>query len=153
MRKNANTSSAKSAKKSPAKSARKKPGTGPDARFYRIEIRPAREFTSFRTQDVGKKGGLERVAGHRRSGSWATQTWLVSKAHAHVTKKGELVIDNAKERASLAKAVRGPITEIKPGIFHAHPVRNVAEDKKPTPAMRRAQLKNIKKAQQARRKK
>lgn len=137
-------------KKTPA---RKKPGTGPDATYYHIEIRPARSFTSFRTQDVGKKGGLERVAGHRTSGSWDTQAWLISKDHAHVNEKNELVIDNVKERKALEKAISGKITLVKGAVFHAHPAKNVPEAAKPTPAMKRAQAANIKKAQQARKSK
>lgn len=133
--------------------ARKKPGTGSSAGYYRVEVRPSRTFSSFRTQDVGKKGGLERVAGHRPSGSWDTQAWLVSKDHAHVTEKGELVIDNVKERAALKKAIRGKIMLVEGGVFHAHPARNVPEKAKPTPAMRKAQTQNIKKAQAARQKK
>lgn len=132
---------------------RKKPGTGGEGKFYRIEVRPKGQFTSFRTQDVGKKGGLERIAGRRSSGSWDTATWLVDKKHAHVTSSGQLVIDNAKERAALAKALSGKITHVKGDIFHAHPVKNVAEKTKPTPAMKKAQQTNIKKAQAARKKK
>lgn len=131
---------------------RKKPGTTGAGKFYRIEIRPKEKFTSFRTQDVGKKGGLERLAGRRSSGSWATVTWLVSKKNAHLGTNGQLVIDDTKERASLKKAVRGPITHLKGDVFHAHPVRNVPESAKPTPAMKRAQRTNIKKAQKARKK-
>lgn len=131
---------------------RKKPGTTGGGKFYRIEIRPKGQFTSFRTQDVGKKGGLERVAGRRSSGRWATATWLVSKDRAHV-KGGRLVIDDAKERASLAKAIRGPVTHVKGDVFKAYPAKNVPEAAKPTLAMRRAQKANIKKAQAARQKK
>jgi hypothetical protein len=131
---------------------RKKPGTGGAGKFYHIGIRPKGEFTSFRMQDVGKKGGLERLAGHRSSGSWATVTWLVSKKNAHISAKGELVIDNKKEKLSLAKAIRGPIKHVKGDVFTAHPARNVPEREKPTPAMKRAQAANIKKAQQARKK-
>lgn len=130
--------------------ARKKPGTGGAGEFYRIDIRPASDFATFRTQDVGKKGGLERVAGKRKSGKWATVTWLVSKKHAHVTPSGRLVIDNAKEKASLAKAISGTITHTKGDLFSAHPAKNVPEKAKPTPAMKRAQSANIKKAQKAR---
>ncbi|HRH24669.1 MAG TPA: hypothetical protein PK109_03735 [Candidatus Paceibacterota bacterium] len=130
--------------------SRTKPGVGGAGKFYHIEIRPKGQFTSFRTQDVGKKGGLERVAGRRSSGSWATATWLVSKDHARMVGK-KLVITNAKEKASLAKAIRGPITHVKGDVFHAHPAKNVPEAAKPTPAMKRAQAKNIKKAQAARR--
>jgi hypothetical protein len=129
--------------------ARRTRGAGGGA-FYRIEVRPKGEFTSFRTQDVGKKGGLERLAGRRSSGSWATATWLVSKKHAHV-RGGRLIIDNAKERASLAKAIRGPVTQVKGDVFRAHPAKNVPERAKPTPAMQRAQRANIRKAQTARR--
>lgn len=130
---------------------RTKPGMGGAGKFYRIEVRPKGQFTSFRTQDVGKKGGLERIAGRRSSGSWATATWLVEKKHARVKGK-TLVITDAKEKASLAKAVRGPIVWAKGDVFHAHPAKNVPEAAKPTPAMRRAQAANIRKAQAARRK-
>lgn len=118
--------------------SRKKPGTGGAGKFYHIEVRPKNTFTSFRTQDVGGKGGLERLAGRRSSGSWATAAWLVSKKNAHVTTKGELVIDDKTERAALAKALRGKIVRVKGDIFTALPVQNVPERAKPTPAMKRA---------------
>ncbi len=129
--------------------ARQKPGTTGKGKFYHIVIRPKEQFTSFRVQDVGKKGGLERVAGHRRSGSWATATWLLAKEHAHVSPKGELVIDNLKEKRSLAKSIRGKIIQVKGDVFHAHPVKNIPERAKPTKAMKLAQARNIKKAQAA----
>lgn len=131
---------------------RKKPGTTGAGKFYRIEIRPKGQFTSYRMQDVGKKGGLERLAGRRSSGSWATVSWLIAKKNAHFAGK-TLVIDNAKERMALKKAVRGPITHVKGDVFRAHPVKNVPEKAKPTSAMKRAQKSNIKKAQTARKKK
>ncbi len=134
------------------KKRRKSPGITGKGKFYRIGIRPKGSFTSFRMQDVGKKGGLERLAGHRASGSWATVSWLVSKKNAHISAKGELVIDNKKEKAALAKAIRGKIVHVKGDVFAAHPVKNVPERAKPTPAMKKAQRKNIKKAQKARRK-
>ena len=129
---------------------RKKPGVGGAGKFFRIEVRPKGQFTSFRTQDVGKKGGLERIAGRRSSGSWATATWLIAKKHAHMVGK-KLVIDDAKERASLAKALRGAITHVKGDVFRAYPAKNVPEKAKPTRAMKRARKSNIKKAQAARR--
>ena len=127
---------------------RKKPGTTGAGRFYRVEVRPKSEFVSFRNQDVGKKGGLERLAGRRSSGSWDTVTWLVSKEKAHVA-AGKLVIDDAKARTAL-KQISGRIVHVKGDVFRAHPRKNVPEDAKPTPAMRRAQKANIKKAQKAR---
>ena len=132
--------------------ARKLPGSTGHGKFYHIEVRPKGEFVTFRNQDVGKKGGLERLAGRRSSGSWDTVTWLVNKKIAHVRKNGQLIIDDPKARTML-KQIRGAIFHKKGDVFHTHPVRNVPESEKPTLAMRRAQKRNIKKAQQARRKK
>jgi len=133
--------------------ARQKPGSTGKGKFFRIEVRPKAGFTSFRIQDVGKKGGLERLAGRRGSGSWATASWLISKDKAHVSAQGKLVIDSKKDKDALAKAIRGPIKHVKGDIFAAHPAKNVPERAKPTPAMRRAQAVNIKKAQQTRKRK
>ncbi len=130
---------------------RKKPGTTGKGKFYRIEVRPKSEFTSFRVQDVGKKGGLERVAGRRRSGSWDTATWLISKEDAHV-KNGHLLITDPKAK-SVLKSISGHIYHVKGDIFKAHSRKNVPEKSKPTPAMKKAQRENIKKAQKARTKK
>src|SRR3989344_3638196 len=129
---------------------RAKPGTSGKGKFYRIEVRPKSEFTSFRVQDVGKAGGLERLAGRRSSGSWDTVSWLISKEDAKV-EKGHLVITDAKAR-SVLKSLSGRIVHVKGDVFKAHPRKNVPEAAKPTPAMRRAQKANIKKAQAARRK-
>lgn len=128
---------------------RKKPGTTGKGKFYRIELRPKSEFVTFRVQDVGEKGGLERLAGKRSSGSWDTVTWLIEKSKAHV-KVGHLIIDDPKDRQIL-KQIKGHIYHVKGDVFHAHP-RNVPERNKPTPAIRRAQKANIKKAQKTRRK-
>ena len=130
------------------KHRRAKPGSTGKGKFYRVEIRPKEEFSSFRVQDVGKKGGLERLAGRRKSGSWDTVTWLVSKKDARVS--GNALVISGKARTML-KQIKGKITHVKADIFKAHP-KNVPERLKPTPAMRKAQSKNIKKAQAARRK-
>lgn len=129
---------------------RKKPGTTGKGKFYRIEVRPKSEFKTFRIQDVGERGGLERLAGKRSSGSWDTVSWLVSKEDAHV-KDGHLMITDKKAR-SVLKNISGHIYHVKGDVFRAHPRKNVPEAAKPTPAMRRAQKANIKKAQTARRK-
>jgi hypothetical protein len=130
---------------------RKRPGTGGSGKFYRIEVRPKSDFTLFRIHDVGTEGHLERLAGKRKSGSWATVAWLVSKDDAHV--EGDtLMIDNKKIRDSL-KQLRGKVTHVKGDIFKAKPRKNVPEKAKPTIAQKRARAQNIKKAQTARRKK
>lgn len=128
---------------------RKKPGTTGHGKFFRIEVRPKSEFKTFRVQDVGKKGGLERLAGRRGSGSWGTVSWLVSKKDAKV-KNRELVITGTRAK-SVLKSLRGPIRRVKGDIFRAHNKPNVPERAKPTSAMKRAQMANIKKAQLARR--
>lgn len=134
----------------PEGKARKRPGAG-GGKFYRIEIRPKSAFKTFRTQDVGETGHLERIAGKRSSGSWDTVTWLVAKEDAHVA-GGKLVITDPKAK-TLLKQLKGPIVHHKGDIFTAHPRANVPEKAKPTPAQKRAQSKNIKKAQAARKKK
>ena len=128
---------------------RKKPGTTGRGKFYRILVRPKSEFKSFRVQDVGKRGGLERLAGRRGSGSWDTVSWLVSKNNAHVTKDKKLIIDEPKTK-SVLKQISGKIIHLKGDIFIAKPRKNIPEKDKPTAKQRRAEMANIKKAQKAR---
>jgi hypothetical protein len=130
---------------------RKAPGSTGKGKFFRINVRPKSDFTSFRVQDVGQKGGLERLAGRRSSGSWGTVSWLISKDDARVDKRGHLKITDAKAK-SVLKSISGRIVHVKGDIYKAHPEKNVPEAAKPTPAMRRAQKANIKRAQKARRK-
>lgn len=130
--------------------ARKKPGTTGRGKNYRIVVRPKNQFTSFRTQDVGRPGGLQRIAGRRSSGSWATVAWLIEKSMAHVTESQQLVITDTGAQ-SVMKNIRGPITHVTGDIFKAYPRKNVAEKDKPTAAQQRARLQNIKKAQDKRR--
>jgi hypothetical protein len=127
---------------------RAKPGTTGQGDFYRIELRPKSEFTSFRNQDVGDQGHLERVAGHRSSGSWATHAWLVSKQDAHV-EGDELVADHPDVQQLLDTLSSAP-KHIKADIFKAKDRRNVPESEKPTAAQKKARAENIKKAQSAR---
>jgi hypothetical protein len=133
------------ARRRPSGRGRAKPGGGG---FFHIEVRPRREFRTFRTQDVGKKGGLERVAGKRASGSWDTQKWLISKEHAHRV-GGRLVPDTADAR-KLLKVLGAPPRHVAGDRFKAKDRPNVPERKKPIPAMRRARTRNIRKAQAAR---
>lgn len=127
---------------------RKKPRAGDGGDYYRIGVRPKEDFKTFRTQDVGEKGHIQRVAGKRSSGSWSTVTWLVSKDDAHV-EKGRLVPDTAEAKDLLNRLGSTP-EHIKGDIFEAKPRRNVLEREKPTSKQRRARRENIKKAQAAR---
>jgi hypothetical protein len=126
---------------------RAKPGSRAGGRFFHIQVRPAREFVTFRVQDVGSPGGIERLAGQRANGSWDTQKWLIGKTEAHIENE-KLVADSAEARKVLASL--GSIPAYVGGDrFKAKPRHNIPEWEKPTPAMRRAQKSNIKKAQAA----
>src|SRR3989339_519377 len=120
--------------------ARKKPGSIGEGNFFRITIRPKGEFVSYKNHDIGKKGHIERVAGRRSSGSWATHAWLIAKGDAKVAKE---VISKLSSKPKIVKG----------DIFEAKPKKNVPEKNKPTTLMKKAQRENIKKAQNARRKK
>lgn len=130
--------------------ARKKPGSGGSGEYYHIEVRDGDEFETFRTQDVGDEGHLQRVAGKRESGSWATVKWLVSKEDAHI-EDGKLVPDTQDARDLIKKLRRKPV-HLEGDRFESKPRRNVPERSKPTPAQTRARKRNIKKAQTTRRK-
>lgn len=128
---------------------RRKPGTTGQGKFYRIGVRPKEDFVTFRNQDIGEPGHIERLAGKRSSGSWDTVTWLISKDDAHV-EAGRLVPDTEEARKVLEELGSAP-THVKGDIFEAKPRRNVPERDKPTPAQKRARRENIQKAQAARR--
>jgi hypothetical protein len=136
------------ARAQPQGRGRKKPGAGGEGTFYRITVRPKEDFVTFRTQDVGDPGHIERVAGKRPSGSWATQAWLVSKQDAHV-EGGKLIPDTADARDLLARLGSEPV-RVTGDVFEARDRPNVPERAKPTPAQKRARSANIKKAQAAR---
>jgi hypothetical protein len=127
---------------------RAKPGTTGKGEYYHIEVRPKKEFITFRTQDVGERGGIQRVAGKRGSGSWDTQKWLISKDEAHV--EGERLVPDTKEAREALRTLGSKPTHVSGDRFKAAPRPNVPEKKKPTPAQKRARLANIKKAQAAR---
>jgi hypothetical protein len=90
-------SSEERAESQPEGRDRETPGKTGAGEFYHIEVRPKEEFVTFRTQDVGKKGGIERVGGQRENGSWDTVKWLVSKDFAHI-EDGNLVSDHPEAK-------------------------------------------------------
>jgi hypothetical protein len=127
--------------------SRKAPGAG-GGQYYRVEVRPKSEFVTFRTQDVGRKGHIQRIAGKRSSGSWATVTWLIAKEDAHM-QKGRLVADTAAARKLFGQLGSAP-KHTQGDRFKAQDRPNVPERSKPTAAQRRARSTNIRKAQAAR---
>jgi hypothetical protein len=142
-------SSRQHAKAQPEGRQREKPGTTRQGDYFHIEVRPKNEFATFRTQDVGKKGGIQRVAGRRGSGSWDDQKWLIGKDQAHI-ENDKLVPDTEDARKVLERLGSEP-QHIRGDRFKAKPRPNVPEREKPTAAQQRARSENIKKAQAARR--
>jgi hypothetical protein len=130
--------------------SRQRPGAGGGS-FYRVEVRPKSDFVTFRTQDVGTKGHIERVAGKRSSGSWSTVAWLIAKKDAHVSGR-KLVADSSDAKKLLKKLGSEPIRRAG-DRFAAKDRPNIPERAKPTAAQKRARSANIKKAQAARHKK
>ena len=128
---------------------RAKPGTTGEGDYFRINVRPKEEFITFRYQDVGEKGHIQRLAGKRSSGSWDTQVWLISKEDAHM--EGDTLIPDTEDARSLIEGLGSKPKHVKEDVFEAKDRPNVPESKKPTEAQQRARLENIKKAQQARR--
>ena len=127
---------------------RRKPGSTGEGEYYHIEVRPRDDFLTFRTQDVGRRGHIQRVAGKRASGYWSTVKWLIDKDDAHVQDK-KLVPDTKAAKDVIAQLVSEPMHMVG-DRFKARPRPNVPEEDKPTPAQKRARSKNIKKAQTAR---
>ena len=128
---------------------RETPGATGEGEFYHIEVRPKEEFVKFRTQDVGEKGGLERVGGQRENGSWDTVKWLVSKEMAHV-ENGKLIAGH-KDAKELFDDLGSEPKHIEGDRFEAKVRPTAAGKDKPTEAQEKAQTENIKKAQSARR--
>lgn len=135
--------------KQPKGKKRETPGATGEGEFYHIEVRPKEEFKTFRTQDVGEKGGLERVGGQRENGSWDTVKWLVSKEMAHV-ENGKLVADHPDAKELFDELGSEP-KHIEGDRFEAKDRPKVAEKDKPTGAQEKARTENIKKAQSTRR--
>ena len=136
------------ARSQPEGRGRQKPGNTGEGNYYHIEVRPNEDFTTFRTQDVGGPGHIQRVAGKRSSGSWATTKWLISKEDAHM-EDGRLVGDT-KDAKDLLKELGSTPSHLTGDRFEAKDRRNIPERSKPTSAQTRARRQNIKKAQAAR---
>jgi hypothetical protein len=80
---------------------RKKPGSTGEGDYYHIEVLSKTGLTSFRTQDVGDPGHIQRVAGKRASGPWVTVKWLIGKEDAHI--RGDHLVPDSKDAKALIK--------------------------------------------------
>src|SRR5215203_4197729 len=138
-------SSSKNGKGTESRSTRKAPGSGGQGEYYHVEVRPGDEFVSFRTQDVGDAGHIQRVAGKRESGSWATVKWLIGKEDAHID--GDSLVPDTKDAKDVLKKLGSKPVRKRGDLFEAKLRRNVAEKSKPTAAQKKARSQNIKKVQ------
>jgi hypothetical protein len=118
-----NTSS-KNGKGTGSRSNRRAPGSGGRGEYYHIELRGNEDFATYRTQDVGDPGHIQRVAGKREKGSWATVKWLVSKKDAHV-EDGALVADT-QDAKDLLRRLRSKPVHLSGDRFEAKPRRRSA---------------------------
>lgn len=100
---------------------RKKPGAGGEGNYFHVGVRSERGFVTFRTQDVGEPGHIQRIAGKRRSGSWDTVKWLISKEDAHLV-AGKLVPDSREVEKLLSELGSEPV-HVMGDIFEARPRR------------------------------
>jgi len=130
---------------------RKKPGSGGEGEYYHVEVVPKGDFVTYRTQDVGRQGHIQRVAGKRPSGSWTTVKWLIGKNDAH--RQGKKLVPDTKSAREVIEQLGSQPVHLRGDRFAAKPRRDVPEKNKPTPAQVRARRQNIKKAQAARWKK
>jgi hypothetical protein len=112
-----------------------------------VEVRPGDDFVTFRTQDVGDPGHIQRVAGKRETGSWATVKWLIDKNDAHV--EGNTLVGDTSEAKDVLKKLGSKVIHKSGDRFEAKPRRNVPEKSKPTAAQKKARSQNIKKARTA----
>jgi hypothetical protein len=115
------TKQAPSRQKSPAtaKSGSKKPGSSGEGNYYHVGVQPSAGFETFRTQDVGEPGHIQRVAGKRGDGTWETVKWLIGKEDAHI-EGDELIPDSAEAEKLLDELGAEPI-HIEGDIFEAKP--------------------------------
>ena len=132
---------------------RQKPGSRGKGEYYHVDVLPDSGFVTFRTQDVGKEGHIQRVAGKRSSGSWETVKWLIGKEDAHI--QGNKLVPDTKSTRDVLKEIGAQPVHLRGDIFKAkgRPASNgntTGTPLKPTAAQVRARRENIKKAQAAR---
>jgi hypothetical protein len=117
----------------PEEKERAEPGTKGEGEYFRIIVRTKDEFATFRTQDVGDKGHILRLAGKRSNGSWDTQTWLISKDDAHM--EGDTLVADSDDARELIETLGTKPIHVEGDVFEAKDRPDVPESKKPTEAL------------------
>jgi len=132
------------------KQTRKAPGSTGRGGYYHVEVRPGEEFVTFQTQDVGRRGHIQRVAGRRSSGYWTTVKWLIGKEDAHI--QDEQLVPDSKAAKDVIQQLGSQPVRLIGDRFRARPSPNSSETIDLTPSQGRARRETIKKAQTNRRK-
>ena len=111
-------------------------GTKGEGEYFRIVVRPKWKFVDFRYHDVGEPGHIQRLAGLRKNGHWATHAWLIGKTDAHLY-GGRIIADSEGAKGILEMLATEPV-QVKKDLFEAKDRENIPERLKPTEAMRKA---------------
>jgi hypothetical protein len=106
-------------KKQPSGTKRQKPGSTGKGDYYHVEVLSKTGITTFRTQDVGDPGHIQRVAGKKVGGSWVTVKWLIGKEDAHV--RGDRLVPDSKDAKNLIKELGVQPVHISGDRFKAKP--------------------------------
>ncbi len=107
------------------KQTRKPPGSSGSGDYYHVEVRPGEEFVTFQTQDVGRRGHIQRVAGKRSSGYWTTVKWLIGKEDAHI--QDEKLVPDTKAAKDVIKQLGSQPVRLIGDRFRARPKPNMSE--------------------------
>ena len=129
---------------------RKAPGSSGRGDYYHVEVLPGEEFVTFQTQDVGRRGHIQRVAGKRSSGYWTTVKWLIGKEDAHI--QDEKLVPDTKAAKNVINQLGSQPVRLVGDRFKAKPKPHGSETIKPTFTEGRTRRENVKKTQPSRRK-
>jgi hypothetical protein len=129
---------------------RRKPSSTGKGEYYHIEVLPKADFVTFQTQDVGRRGHIQRVAGQRSSGYWSTVKWLIDKTDAHV--QDNKLIPDTNEAKNVIEQLGSEPVRMLGDRFKARPRPSFRAEAKPTRTQTRARRESVRKMQSTRKK-
>jgi hypothetical protein len=130
--------------------SREKPGSSGEGNYYHVEVLPKTGFVTFRTQDVGDPGHIQRVAGKKSNGSWQTVKWLIGKEDAHV--EGNKLVPDTKDAKEVLKDLGIQPVHLDGDRFNAKSSSAKSAKSAKPKAKPTARRTNVKKAPSARKK-
>ena len=137
------TANNRKSKKTPSrKQTRKRNGIAGTGEYYHIEVLPKADFVTFQTEDIGRRGHIQRVAGQRSSGYWSTVKWLIDKDDAHI-QDNKLVPDTKDAQAVIEQLGSEPVRMLG-DRFKARPLPNYQQEIKSTLSRSRSRRESTK---------